>query len=398
MFPFLRRRSLRHDTAPASARSRKRRFGLEVLEGRELMSISSEFLVNTKTINGQFLSDNATSANGSSVVVWGDSFSPTDIDIKAQRFNALGQKVGPEITVSASSLNEISPKVAMDSSGNFVVTWMQTLPSGDTNVVARRFNSAGTPVGSVVQVGVGTFREHNPDVAMDDQGHFVVAYVRDTNNNNPDVFAKRYDINNNLLNVVNVATTTRAETSPTIAMTPDGRFDVAWEDAFSATDHDIRMNSYSSFAQLTGSFGITFSSFNESSPSIAMDRFGNAVVAWEQAGGNGGHDIRARRVSSVGIQTSDFNVASTSLDERVPSVALNRNGGGFVVGYQVMSNQPTRVRLAEMSASNTLVSTFDFDHSFDAAVSMDANNNYMLTYTSLEFGDLNIKGRRGHLF
>ena len=48
-------------------------------------------------------------------------------------------------------------------------------------------------------------------------GTFTVAYVRDTNNNNPDVFAKQYDGFGNLLNVINVAATNRvgkAETSP----------------------------------------------------------------------------------------------------------------------------------------------------------------------------------------
>ena len=87
-------------------------------------------------------------------------------------------------------------------------------------------------------------------------GTFTVAYVRDTNNNNPDVFAKQYDAFGNLLNVVNVATTSRAETNPSIAMTPDGRFDVAWEDAFSNNDHDIRMNTYAANGVLTNTFAI----------------------------------------------------------------------------------------------------------------------------------------------
>jgi hypothetical protein len=201
-----------------------------------------------------------------------------------------------------------------------------------------------------------------------------------------------------LLNVINVATTARAETSPTIAMAPDGRFDVAWEEAFSATDHDIRMNRYDSFAQLADSFGIATTSFSESSPSISMDRFGNSVVAWSRAGGNGGHDIKARRINSVGFATPEFNIANSFTDELGPSVALNRNGGGFVVAYQSFSSQPTHVRLAEVSASNTVVATFDLGQRFDPAVSMDGANNYMLTYTSNDSGDLNIRGRRGHLF
>ena len=50
---------------------------------------------------------------------------------------------GPEIAVSLSTLDEIAPKVAMDAHGNFVVSWTQILPGGDSNVVAQRFASGG---------------------------------------------------------------------------------------------------------------------------------------------------------------------------------------------------------------------------------------------------------------
>src|SRR4051812_8059359 len=57
-------------TPSCPARTRKRRPSLEALEGRQLMSLGVESLVNTTTRNAQFESDNASSANGTSVVVW----------------------------------------------------------------------------------------------------------------------------------------------------------------------------------------------------------------------------------------------------------------------------------------------------------------------------------------
>src|SRR5262249_30579386 len=153
-------------------------------------------------------------------------------DIRAQRFDRFGNKLGAEIVVSFSTLDETTPKVAMDRNGAFVVTWMQALPGGDTNVVAQRFDANGNKVGALVQVGAGTFQETSPDVAVDDLGDFVVSYTRNTNNNNPDIFAKRYNAANQLLNVEDVATSAKAETFSSVAMTPDGRFDVAYEQAF----------------------------------------------------------------------------------------------------------------------------------------------------------------------
>jgi hypothetical protein len=84
------------------------------------MSVGPEFIspINATTRNAQFDSDTATSSNGSSVVVWADSFCATDGEIRAQRFNSFGGKTGPEIVVGFSSLNEGLPAVAMDSLGD----------------------------------------------------------------------------------------------------------------------------------------------------------------------------------------------------------------------------------------------------------------------------------------
>ena len=381
--------------------STRRRPSMETLEGRQLLSLGLEFPVNTTTRNFQFDSDVASSSNGMSVVVWTDTFSSSDHDIRAQLYNRFQQKQGPEIIVAGSSRDDDSASVAMDPQGNFVVAWRQTQPGGDTNVLAQRFNSAGVPIGGNVQVGVGTFKEHDPDVAIDAFGRFTVAYVRDTNNNNPDVFAKRYDANNNLLNVFDVGVTSRAETSPSIAMSPDGRFDVAYQFQFSSTDDDILLARFTSAGSLVGTTTVAGSATREQLPSVSMDNFGNAVVAYQKLAANGGFDIKAKRVSAAASLGAELNIQSTSANENSPSVALKRGGGGFVVSYNSTSN----VKVTEVSAFDTVVATHDAGSLRSGpAVSIDGFDHYMLTYTSTEiqsfpFGsvDLNIKGRFGRL-
>src|SRR5262249_43099118 len=144
--------SFRNRSSRLERISTRRRPSLESLEGRQLLSLGSEFTVNTTTRNFQYHSDVATSSNGMSVVVWVDTFSSTDHDIRAQLYNRFQQKQGPEIIVAGSSRDDDQPSVAMDQQGNFVVAWRQAQPGGDTNVVAQRFNSSGVPVGGNVQV------------------------------------------------------------------------------------------------------------------------------------------------------------------------------------------------------------------------------------------------------
>src|SRR5262249_18712625 len=152
-----------------------------------------------------------------------------------------------------------------------VVTWTQTNSGGDTNVLARQYKSNGSPNGAIVQVGVGTFREHDSDVAIDDSGRFTVSYTRDTNNNNPDVFAKRYDSHGNQLNVLNVAVGPKVEDKSSIAVTPDGQISVAYQLKFSATDDDVLLNRFSSDGTSLGTLTIAGSSAREQAPSISVD-------------------------------------------------------------------------------------------------------------------------------
>jgi hypothetical protein len=387
--------SLRSRRSDRRVRTR-RSPSLEALEGRQLLSLGPEFTVNTTTINSQFDPDVASSSDGMSVVVWTNSNSPSDQQIRAQIYNRSEQKQGPEILVAGSLLSANSPSVAMDPQGNFVVAWRQTEPGGDTNVLAQRFNASGARVGGVVSVGVGTFKEHDPDVAIDAFGRFTVAYVRDTNNSNPDVFAKRYDASNDLVNVFNVGTSSGVESRPSIAMTPDGRFDVAYN-LFSDHLNNALLARYSSGGAPLGTNLVGFDML-ELDPSVAMDDSGNAVVAYQRYNGSD-FNIEARRVTSAGSLGPELNIQSTSANDTSPSVALKHGGGGFVVAY----DSSTRVKVTQVSASDTVVATYDAGSSRTGpAVSIDGFDRYMLTDTSTDLTSsgrrLDIKGRFGSLF
>jgi hypothetical protein len=377
----------------------RRRPSLEALEGRQLLSLGPEFPVNTTTINSESNPDVASSSNGMSVVVWTQTNSATDQQVRAQLFNRLQQKQGPEILVAGSLYAANSASVAMDPQGNFVVAWRQTEPGGDTNVLAQRFNASGARVGGNVSVGVGTFKEHDPDVAMDAFGRFAVAYVRDTNNNNPDVFAKLFDANGNLINVANVGTSPGVESHPRIAMAPDGRFDVVYN-LFSDHINNALLARYSAGGAPQGPNLLVAFDQRELAPSIAMDDLGNAVVAYQKYGYDN-FDIKARRLSSAGSFGNEINIQSTSVDDAEPAVALEHSGGAFVVAYDTGS----KVRVTEVSGSDTLLMTQDAgDLRTGPAVSFDGFDRYMLAYTSLDIQgspphrDLDIKGRFGSLF
>jgi hypothetical protein len=171
-------------------------------------------------------------------------------------------------------------------------------------------------------------------------------------------------------------------------MSEFGLVDVAWEQAFSTTDHDVYMSRYSTTGQFLGRNVISFSSLYDQTPDVSMDNAGDAVVAWEQ-----NNNIEAVRVGSNGSQSAPINIATTSNIEFGPSVALRSDGGGFVVTYESLSSTSARAKVAEVSAFNT-VTTFDAGTNSGQSVSIDAFGDYFISSTGPE---LDIHARRGFL-
>jgi hypothetical protein len=399
-------RILNRSTVHRGTRQRKQHPTFEALEGRELMSLGVQFgPINTTSHQGAGTSANASSANGSSVVVWTDQISPTQHDILAQRLNSAGTKVGPQIVVSGGPDDEEYASVAMDNQGDFVVSWMQTQPNGNTDILARKFGPSGNALGSIVPVAVGTFPQTDAHVAMDAAGDFVVAYTRYTNKNNYDVFAKLYNVNEQQVDVVSVAVTAAQEFNSSVAMTPDGRFYVAYQYYISGTDAGINMNEYSAQGGLLDARSITTAT-SAGEPTVSVDNLGNAVVVWAQRT-NTESEIMARRESYLGGMGPDLLIgASTELELGNQTVAMKRDGSGaFVVAYE--SDIPifisgrnvqtgNQVLVAEVSSSNQMT-TVSAGAVSGPALSINNSGQYLLTYSIDVSGIQDIDGRLGQL-
>ena len=386
----------RNSARPGTRRLYRSRPALESLEGRQLMSIDGyQQMINTKTGGYQLDAHTATSSDGNTVVVWTDQFvaGSGDYDIRAQRYNSFGGKLGPEIIVADTQDVEDQPSVAINNTGQFVVSYTDVV-GNDENVLAQRFDSSGTAVGGPVQVAIsgGGIQEDTSDVGMDDQGNFVVAFDQ-TAYGGSHVYAHQYNSAGQLTNVINVSSTFANQYDPSVAMSPDGRFYVTWEQEYSLTDFDVYANSYSASGALTSTYIVSYSTANDQAPSISADDHGNAVVAWQQGG-----DIKARRLSLKLDSGPVINIAaSTPETESAPSVALNKQGGGFVVTYnhQPTGGGPVFGAVAEVSSFNTVTTT---GAGAFASVSIDAYGDYLIAfeaYPTITYSD--IYGQRGHL-
>ena len=183
-----------------------------------------EFQVNTSDPDDNYANDVAMSEHGDFIVTWSES--TPDLEVFGRRFNADTTPFAAPFPVNANTaLDRESSSIARDASGRFVIVW-----SEDQNQIwGQRWDSDGTPLGDNFQINTLTAAvATNPYVASDPSGNFVVTWMSDPGGN-IEVVARRFDSNGTPLGdefPVNVFTT--GHQSPFgVAMSAAG-FVVTW--------------------------------------------------------------------------------------------------------------------------------------------------------------------------
>jgi hypothetical protein len=307
----------------------------------------AEFRVNTAASLNEVQPSVAMDPDGDFVVAWTSGLynyytgQYAQYDVRAQRYSAAGVPQGTEFVVNTfTDSSQFSPALAMDAAGNFAVTW--TSNHQDTfysSVYAQRFNASGVRQGTEVHVNTGTQGEFYSDIAMDTAGDYVItwsAYGRD--GSGFAAYGQRFSavgVRQGLEFRVN-SFTTGDQRDPTLAMDSNGDFVIAWS-SYGQLDQtpDVFAQRYNAAGVRQGTeFRVNGSTFGyQSSPSAAMDAIGNFVVSWNGLGDTGG-GIYARRFDAGGAAVAaDFHVNSSGNIIAASVVAVD-SGGDFVTAWQ----------------------------------------------------------------
>jgi len=193
-----------------------------------------EFQVNTFTLYEQSRPAVAMRTDGAFIVAWQSAQDGAGFGVFARRFDSSGAGVGVEFQVNGSTLaNERYPAVGVDAAGRFVVSWSGNDGSG-YGVFARRFEASGAGVATEFQVSVYTTGSQNfPTVDLESEGGFVITWnSADQDGSGTGVFARRFDAAGvPVASELQVNTyTAGAQQLPGVAMN-SGSFVVAWQSA-----------------------------------------------------------------------------------------------------------------------------------------------------------------------
>ena len=305
--------------------------------------VGAEFQVNTHSASDQISPSIAMDNNGDFVIVWRSyGQDGSNNGIYAKRYDAAGVAQGEEFQVNSYTTSyQTTPSIAMDNDGDFVITWSSSGQDGSRlGVYAQRYDASGASQGSEFQVSTyTTYHQWPASIAMDSDGDFVITWSSDGQDGSGyGIYAQRHDARGVAQGEefqVNTYTT-GYQWFPCIAMDNDGDFVIAWmSDGQDGSDYGIYAQRYNASGVSQGAeFQVnSHTNFSQSNPSIAMDNDGDFIITWDSNEQDGSSwSVYAQHYNAAGVsQNANFQVNTyTTSSQTRPSIAMD-NQGDFVI-------------------------------------------------------------------
>lgn len=277
-------------------------------------------------------------ANGNFVLVHSLSSGrgqTTTYSVVAQRYSNTGKAQGSQITVYDG--DGLMPKVAMNATGQFVVTFRDRTPSTNPDqYYAKVYNANGSLRSTVIRSnGDATAIS----VAMEANGDYVLA----THTN--EILLHRYTANGLLKEApfrINTSIAGQQE-YPSVAVTPNGGYAVVWSDVTSnfgnLTGSEVRMQRVAPVAALNAANGE-----GSNSGTVLKQSDLNAIVSAAQK------RLRLSKADLAVLRNLNFQITdlpSTMLGQRVGNtIYLDANAAchGWFIDRTPLSDSEFRLR------------------------------------------------------
>ena len=261
-----------------------------------------EFRVNTRTGASQMRPAVAMGDDGSFLVAWQSwGHDNSEWGIYAQAFATGGVPLGAEFRVNTiRAQSQEYAAVATGPDGMFVIAWMsQQQDGGGYGIFAERFNAAtGQRFGEFRVNETTALDQKYPAIAADAAGNFVVSWHGQEAGSLPGqvidgiYYMRRYGPQGQPLTGETRLNPVDGQQlgAPSLALADDGALLVAWADiGVDGESHGVRAMRYHADLTPDGQPWVvnTMTDDSQSTPALAIDADGDAVIAWVSQGQDG---------------------------------------------------------------------------------------------------------------
>jgi hypothetical protein len=308
--------------------------------------VGAELQVSSYTAGAQVFPAVAVRGQGDFVVAWRNYSGPaTGYDVFARRFSSAGYPLGNNFPVNTYLTGtQGDASVAVSSSGAFVVAWTSNdQDRSGRGVFARRFSSSGSPLGTEFQVSIRTVVDQAfPSIALSSTGSFVVAWEADVQDGSYEgIYMRRFASDGTPVggeSIVNVVTSLN-QRDPSVAASPSGAFVVTWA-SYAQDGHDYGVFARR-FSSAGAAIGTEFQVNNSITgaqrfPAAAMDADGDFAVTWSgQEADGSGYAVLARRFASNGSPLGgEFQVNSVVTGDQNYSAIAMSSTGNMTISWR----------------------------------------------------------------
>jgi len=253
--------------------------------------------------------------------------------VYARRFDASGTAITGDVLVNQTIVDDQQwARVASDADGNFVVTWTSSNQDGTPqSVYARQFSANGTQQGGEFRVNdTATGTQKNSTIAMNATGEFVITWQGNGPGDTDGIFYRRFDANGTALNATDQLANVidrGSEIDPAATMDDAGNFVIFWREP----GNSIYFQRFDSSGNIQGGDVEVDHGLSDSwIPSVASDAAGNFTVVYRVDGLGSG--VWGKGYLADGSQNySWFQIDSGDSDSPTISMAAD---GSFIVTYE----------------------------------------------------------------
>lgn len=380
---------------------------------------ADEFLVNETTDQLQRLVGLGVDAVGNFVIAWeSTALGPDDgssTDIYRREYLPDGTPDGQENLVNTwAGGPQVKPVIARASTGNYGICWSGQGFQHIDGVHGRLYDiNASDDPGTPSRLPIGDqflvsptlgFEFSSPALAINSDGTFTLAFETfEEDSSGFGIFKQMFLANGTPVadSRVQVNTDTLDDQSaPAIATDGAGNVLIVWQSKDDANSYGIFGQWYSPDGETNGAqfqLNATIAG-DQTSPDVAIDEDGNAIVTWQGFDATNGWDVYYVRLEGAGdVTPSSEELANVTIpgDQLAPRIAAalpdaNAATGQFVITWQgpgelVEGEASIDVYARRLSSSSTLGSEFivNFEAEKDQAspeVALDAAGNAVFVW------------------
>ncbi len=245
--------------------------------------------------------------------------------------------------ISPDGQNASRPQVAMDGKGNAIIVWQQSDGSSKSQIFKSEYRGGvwTHPGGLSDNISPDGQNAYNPQAAMDDKGNAIIVWRQGDGSKNQ-IFKSEYrggvwthpgGLSDN------ISPDGQEATSPQVAMDDKGNAIIVWQQS-DGSKNQIFMSEYRGgvWTHPGGlSDNISPDGQDADNPQVAMDNNGNAIIVWKQYEGSSSNQIfMSEYRNGVWIHPQNISdyISIVHQNAHDPQVAMDDNGNAIIVWMQ----------------------------------------------------------------